>query len=74
MKYTEINIKEDMPIVADAMLYLRLYRSLKKKDLVAEYKIRIRKYGIVSIGMEYYRHAQIFLELYGERMKKEVQK
>ena len=49
MKYTEINIKQDMPIVADAMDYLK--RSLEKlKREKCECVLIIHGYGSTGKG------------------------
>ena len=47
MKYTEINIKEDMPIVADAMRYLQDAIARFKRD---KYDVVLIVHGYVSTG------------------------
>ena len=47
MKYTEINIKEDMPIVADAMRYLQDAIARLKRD---KYDVVLIVHGYGSTG------------------------
>ena len=47
MKYTEINIKQDMPIVADAMRYLQTSIELLKRE---KYEVVLIIHGYGSTG------------------------